>query len=70
MWTLYAILGHVIVRYTKLPTIVRYKVEFDKGVPSEEEYLAFNLREVLNLQELVRSTCWRMSTMYLNWESR
>ena len=27
------------VRYTKIPTIVRYKVGSVKGKPSEEEYL-------------------------------
>jgi len=27
-------------RYTKLPTIVWYKVGFIRGKPSEEEYLA------------------------------
>ena len=31
------------VRYTKLPTIIRYKIESVKGKPSEEEYLALTL---------------------------
>jgi hypothetical protein len=39
-WIAYEISGWVMVRYTKLPIIVRYKVRSIKGKPSEEEYLA------------------------------
>ena len=36
-WIAYEISGWVMVRYTKLPIIVRYKVRSIKGKPSEEE---------------------------------
>jgi hypothetical protein len=34
------------VRYTKLPTIVQYKVGLVKGKPSKEEYLALTSMRV------------------------
>jgi hypothetical protein len=34
------------VRYTKIPTIVRYKVGSVKGKPSEEEYFALTSMRV------------------------
>jgi len=57
-WTIYAISGRVMVRYTKLPTIVRYKVRSIRGKPSEEECLALTsigVSKVLFLVSLARS---------------
>jgi hypothetical protein len=70
IWTTYAISGRVMVRYTKLPTIVRYKVGSIKGKPSEEEYLALTsigVSTVLLLVSLARS---RISATYFDWERR
>jgi hypothetical protein len=38
-WTTYTIYGRVIMRYTKLQTIVQYKVVFGKSKPSEKNTL-------------------------------
>jgi len=54
------------VRYTKLPTIVRYKVEYIKGKPLEEEYLALTsigVSTVLLSVSLARS---RISATYFD----
>jgi len=54
------------VRYTKLPTIVRYKVGSIKGKPSEEEYLALTLMRVSTVllsTSLARS---RIAATYFN----
>jgi len=54
------------VRYTKLPTIVRYKVEYIKGKPSEEEYFALTsigVSTVLLSVSLARS---RISATYFD----
>jgi hypothetical protein len=54
------------VRYTKLPTIVRYKVGSVKGKPLEEEYFALTSMRVsivLLLVSLVRS---RISATYFD----
>jgi hypothetical protein len=45
-WITYAIFRWVIWRYIKLPTIVRYKLGFDKGKPSEEEYFMLTSKRV------------------------
>jgi len=54
------------VRYTKLPTIVQYKVGSIKGKPSEEDYLALisiGVYTVLLSVSLARS---RISATYFN----
>jgi hypothetical protein len=62
------------VRYTKLPIIVRYKVESIKGKPSEEdteeEYLALTLIGVSTILLSVSLARSRISATYFDWERR
>jgi len=54
------------VRYTKLPTIVWYKVESIKGKPSEEEYLALTSIEVSIVLLSVSLARSRISATYFD----
>jgi hypothetical protein len=54
------------VRYTKLPTIVRYNVGSIKGKPSEEEYLALTLIEVSIVLLSVSLARLRISATYFD----
>ena len=69
-WTTYAISERVMVRYTKLPTIVRYKVGSIKGKPSEEEYLALTSIGVSRILLLVSLPRSRIFATYFDWERR
>jgi hypothetical protein len=53
-------------RYTKLPTIVRYKVGYVKGKPSEEEYLVLTSMGVSTVLFLVSLACSRISATYFD----
>ena len=52
------------VRYTKLPTIVQYKVGLVKCKPSEEEYLALTSMRVSTILLSVSLARSRISTAY------
>jgi len=54
------------VRYTKLPTIVQYKIGYIKGKPSEEEYLALTSMEVSTILLSVSLARSRISATYFN----
>jgi hypothetical protein len=54
------------VRYTKLPTIVWYKVGSIKGKPSEEEYLALTSIGVSTVLLSVCLTRSRISATYFD----
>jgi multidrug transporter EmrE-like cation transporter len=57
-------------RYTKLPTIVQYKVGFGKSKPSEEKYpalISIGISIVLLSISLARS---KISISYFYWERR
>jgi hypothetical protein len=69
-WTTYAISGWVMVRYTKLPTIVRYKIGSIKGKPSEEDYLALTSIGVSTILLSVSRARSRISATYFDWERR
>ena len=69
-WTTYVISGRLIVRYTKLPTMVQYKVGSVKGKPSEEEYLALTSMRVSTVLLSVSLVCSRISATYFVWERR
>jgi hypothetical protein len=58
------------VRYTKLPTIIRYKVEYVKGKPSEEEYPALTSMGISTILLLVSLARSRISATYFDWERR
>jgi hypothetical protein len=54
------------VRYTKLLTIVSYKIGFVKGKPSEEEYLAVTSMEVSIVLLSVSLAHSRISATYFD----
>jgi hypothetical protein len=54
------------VRYTKLPTIVRYKVGSIKGKPLEEEYLALTSIEVSTVLLSISQARLRISATYFD----
>jgi hypothetical protein len=54
------------VRYTKLLTIVRYKVGSVKGKPPEEEYLALTLMTVSTVLLSVSLARSRISATYFD----
>jgi len=56
------------VRYTKLPTILRYKVGYVKGKPSEEEYIALTLTGVSTVLLSVSLTRSKISATYFDYE--
>jgi regulation of enolase protein 1 (concanavalin A-like superfamily) len=68
--TTYAIYRWVIVRYTKLPTIVQYKVGFVKGRPTEEKYLMLTLMRVSTVFLSISLVRLRISATYFDWERR
>jgi len=67
-WTTYVISGRVMVRYTKLPIIVQYKVGSVKGKPLEEEYLALTSMRVCTVLLLVSLAHLRIFATYFDWE--
>jgi hypothetical protein len=54
------------VRYSKLPMIVRYKVGSIKGKPSEEEYLALTSMRVSTVLLSVSLARSRISATYFD----
>ena len=54
------------VRYTKIPTIVRYKVGSVKCKPSEEEYLALTLMGVSIVLLSLSLAYSRISAIYFD----
>jgi hypothetical protein len=54
------------VRYIKLPTIVRYKVGSIKGKPLEEGYLALTSIGVSTVLLSVSLACSRISATYFD----
>jgi hypothetical protein len=69
-WTTNAISERVIVRYTKLLTIIRYKVGSVKDKPLKEEYLVLTLMGVFIVLLLVSLARSRISVTYFDWERR
>jgi len=69
-WTTYAISQQVMVRYIKLPTIVRYKVGTIKGKPSKEKYLALTSIGVFTVLLSVNIVRSRIFVTYFDWEKR
>jgi hypothetical protein len=69
-WTTYAISERVIVRYTKLLTIIRYKVGSVKDKPLKEEYLVLTLMRVFTVLLLVSLARSRIFVTYFDWERR
>jgi len=69
-WIAYAIFGRVMVTYTKLPTIIQYKVGSVKDKLSEEEYLALTSVRVSTVLLSVSLARSRTSATYFNWERR
>jgi len=58
------------VRYTKLPIKVWYKVGSDKGKSSEEEYFALTSIGVSTILLSVNLAHSKISATYFNWEIR
>jgi hypothetical protein len=54
------------VRYTKLPTIVGYKIGSIKGKPSEEEYIALTSMGVSTILLSVSLTRLRIYAIYFD----
>ena len=57
-------------RYTKLPTIIWYKVEYDKGKSLEEEYFVLISMRVFTVLLLVSLARSRIFTIYFDWERK
>jgi hypothetical protein len=69
-WTTYAIFGQVIIRFTKLPPIVCYKVGSNKCKPFEKEYIALTSMRVFIVLLLVSLARSRISAIFFYWEKK
>jgi len=70
IWTTHAMYGWVIMRYTKLSTIVWYKVGSDKSKSLEEEYIVLNSMRVSTILLSVSLTHSKIFVTYFDWERR
>jgi hypothetical protein len=65
---IYAISGWIIMRYIKLPIIVRYRVRSDKCKLLEEKYLGLTLVRVSTVLLSVTLACSKISATYFDWK--